>query len=505
MRSVIFFIFLFLILSISSIAQEVQWGTSYEKGGMPSSYPIKLANKTGEFYSLNLDPNKKESKVVSFDSDHNKKGKSTLGFKHGKKNVEPSGFIHTSSKSFAYSLDYRNNPVSLQTINLSNGEMGNAKTVFKKTFETQVKSSSFVFRNVVFNLGSTEFKHYKMSENKKFILFAHAFPTKNKKKDEKYSILVFNENMELVWEKIFDIPREAGNHHLRDFNIANNGNVLLYSNYCDKIDDQSNSNCEPMFFYMTATETKKINIGVDDGKFITDWNIHTNEEGNIMLNGFYALGENNEDHSGMFTGAVNFESGALELKTFPFSSKFLLGLSKKGKTNLDSDFIIKDQIAFPDGTFSFLAERTYTKSYSSSNVYLTFYMTDEIVIPRFSEDGELIHVEKIEKSFTDQIKVRTSYCYYKRGNKIYLLFNDIMNRDKNPTKTKNKKYGHGKMYTQYCIVNEEGRMEEKQTLFFTTKDAFIPALSFGKGNKFILGKSNKHWNRYQFGSMQLEE
>jgi len=163
---------------------------------------------------------------------------------------------------------------------------------------------------------------------------------------------------------------------------------------------------------------------------------------------------------------------------------------------------------FQDGSISFIAEenymntRTYTNSRGVMKTSYTFH-TNDIILPRFSNTGELINIQKIEKSFTSSNSLNTSYNIALCNSKTYLIFNDF--KDKSELKKMGGKKKKQKWkYADLVVIGENGDIEYNNTLFNSDEIdlEFIPAMSDYNSNTILLGSMSM--KKYAFGTLQLD-
>jgi hypothetical protein len=169
-------------------------------------------------------------------------------------------------------------------------------------------------------------------------------------------------------------------------------------------------------------------------------------------------------------------------------------------------------MAHSDGTFSFIAEKAYLGGSDDSLISpsglptdksAAVKHTDELIIPRFTEEGELINMELVEKEFDSVIDKLTSYSYFEKEDRIYILFNDNkkwgekkdLKKGKNKAKTK---------FTDICIINSEGEIEKRETLFTSGEIEcfYTPKLSFYAEDKLII-RADKT-KKYRYGIFDLK-
>jgi len=227
---------------------------------------------------------------------------------------------------------------------------------------------------------------------------------------------------------------------------------------------------------------------------------------NVYLGGLYSTTEQKGLH-GVFMTTINPATGTINSKTHAFTPEFLDGITskrEKKKGGLSAQFRIKDFITFADGSLSFIAEESYTMYSFDANgsVSSSRSHSDEIIIPRFSKDGALLNIEKIDKKFNSISPGECSYSFIPYNGETYLIYNDAKKR-KEKKSVKGKGMKKGSRYTDLCIIGEDGKIRKQKTLFTdgVTDSFYQPWLSFFADDKIIIGTTKR--KKYKFGTLRL--
>ena len=238
-----------------------------------------------------------------------------------------------------------------------------------------------------------------------------------------------------------------------------------------------------------------------------------------LLAGFYSNDEfgPNRINGVFFTyGDKDFKKN--EVKVHKFEKGFLENLTldraiKKGK-GVPSTFAIKDMLEYKDGTIGFIAEETYftQNTYNTGpgigigarNSFLNqtrtiVYNTNNIIIPKFDVEGNLLNIQKIEKEYNSEWPTTTSYSLAINKGKAYVVFNDFKKRKE--ARAMNKK---GRLFTDLVVIGVEGEIENRETLFSNKEiDLYFNTVFSGYNDKVMLIGTASSRN-YQMGTLRFD-
>ncbi len=482
--------FLFIFSSID--AQKIKWGPHYKKeGGLYSNFFV--VGHDAKHYYVNMRPKKKGGTLLTFDYNHKLVSNKKIQLKYNGKKITPSSFIKTNSKTFAYMWQYDKKQKKYHNLvaEFNKGKFGKVKKIFEE---------------------NREGGGYRTSANKKYVVFYSHI--ENKSKADEIKITVFDENLKKVWKKTQKFPYRDKDLVIDDFLVSDEGKIFISTFYRDrrkKKDKEDDIQSTFKIFKVTEGDFSEIAVTLKNKDKINEANLFLQPATNdVYLGGFYSEYGKKKRVSGVFFGKIDIHSEAVELATHKFSEEFMEGLATKKQIKKDKgvsySFDILKWITFDDGSFSFIAEKLYTKTHQtySNGQWRTYYTyhSDEIIIPRFNTQGDLIHIEKIEKNFGSRAIIERSFAYIPYDGKIYLVFNDYKKRAERK-EVKNSGIKKGSRYTDICIINQDGKVEKRKTIF-TNKEVdsfFVPSLSFSEGNKLVIG--TRKMKKYKFGTLKL--
>ena len=188
-------------------------------------------------------------------------------------------------------------------------------------------------------------------------------------------------------------------------------------------------------------------------------------------------------------------------KVHPFSKEFLDGMVKnkkieKGDGNVN--FRIKDFVTFSDNSFSFIAEKSYVVTHTSSMNGRTsttiIYHSDEIIIPRFDQNGELKNLVKIDKEYGSTSPFTVSYSLGINNDKLFLLYNDSKSREEGAAEKKGglfSMFSAKNLFTTFSVIDYGSE----------TDGMFCPYNSTQLGDKLLI--NILHGKNYHFGTLKL--
>jgi hypothetical protein len=173
------------------------------------------------------------------------------------------------------------------------------------------------------------------------------------------------------------------------------------------------------------------------------------------------------------------------------------------RKGLESSYDIKDIINYKDGTIGFIAENSYERDLSQTDMYgrwyeRVVYVSDELIISKFDSEGELLSLQKIPKDFSSSVYAFTSYAMGVNNGRTYLIFNDY--KSGRERKQLSKK---GSRFTDLVVIDELGRIAGVENLF-TDREIdyeFYPSLCDYNQNVLLIG--SKRGNRFSMSTLRF--
>lgn len=504
---------LMTLCTINAVAQkfEIKWGQEYKKEGGMFSRDYLLGSDSKYFYVLS-DPRGK-SKVLKFDFNCNQLSATPISFSTGsKEKAEVGGMLTMKDKTYLI-LASRNKKADVVTFYYTELKNGTFSPTVKSFYSIPFSFNFGASLAIGYGFGSldaTDSRDFESSPNGNYIAIAGSGFGVNK--SEVLKIAVLDENLKLAWEKTFPLKISDRNVYIEQYVVNDKGEVFLAAKQWES--KESYKKGIPKYDYkvykFTASGMEEITVKLDGDKAPWDTGLFPTPEGGINIGGFYTKTSTPKGSAdGVFFSIID-ESNKVTSNAYPFKEEFLVGLQSKAADKKDQGirkFQIDYLVRFTDGTYSFIAEKYYVTSYTttsstgnSTTTSTTFvYHSDEIIVPRFSATGELLSMDKVDKTFSYRnTPIVTSYSFFIKDNSIVLVYNDFKTRDER------KEAGKGRaIYTDISYIPGDGSVKTEN--IFTSKDVekyYIPGASLDLGNGKHIIKAIKGKN-YSYGIITL--
>lgn len=498
----------------ASAQNNVFWGPTYKSS--PGLYALfYLAGGNSDNYFMVSRPvNKNE--LLKFDFNHKLISTSPIDFRFNGAELMFEEFITTKSKKFGMFSNYdkKAKTFSIQAAELVGGNFEPIKEVAVQHYIGQYKYIEDVGLNILGNTDDDATGSFAISLDKNYVAKIRILSNKESGQADLISVIVFDENLKVKWQKLQDFPYNDKKLDIQNFVVNNFGEVFLAITLdLPKMEVEKGL---PYYNYqvvkITDSDFKEYKLNLSGNNVVSTACLFSSPENNdIYIGGFCKDKEKQTSGDNcLFFSKLDNATGSLNSKVYPFSKEFLDGMVKNKKIE-DGDgivnFKIKDFITFSDNTFSFIAEKSYiTYSINALNgSSKTIYNTDEIIIPRFESNGELRNLVKLDKYYSSIDILRTSYFMGVKNNKLFLLFNDFKSQDEviEANKVVYLKASNNTC-TSLAIIDAKGQLESKKTLFTgkETNGFFFPSNSMQFEDKLLINTS--YMMKYRFGTLKLE-
>ena len=514
--------FILFVASTANAQYKINWGPIYEKeGGMFSSF--YLAGGDENNYFMVMKP-KKENNLLKFDFNHKLISTSPINFKFNGEDLLLREFITTKSKTFGIFSNYdkKKNIFSIQAAQLEGGNFKPIKEVAMQPYKVQYKFIGGYESEFSGYTDEDASGGFAISSDRNYVATIRTLSSKESGQADVISVIVFDESMNVKWQKIQDFPYKDKKLDIQDFIVSNNGDVYLAVTL--DLPKKEKKKGIPYYNYqvvkISENDYKEYKLTVPGNNVVSSAGLFISpKENEVYIGGFCKDEEKETDgDNGLFYSKLDITTGNLNTKVHPFSKDFLDGLVKNQKIE-DGDgivnFRVKDFVTFSDNSFSFIAEKTYRViyiTYQNGRKYTrTYYHTNEIIIPRFEQNGELINLVKLEKDYTSFSPLTISYSLGVNNDKLFLLYNETKSRTEGVVEEKLKinlfrpyKGVESRSYTTLAVIDNNGKLESEETLFTgsETEGYFFPWHSGQFGEKLLINiYSGKN---YHFGTLKLE-
>lgn len=374
--------------------------------------------------------------IQHFDSDLNLKKEYTLEAKQNR--IENAfvkeGKLHLiefNKSRINKTLEYNVLTSNLDDFNFKSQELLSiSEENSKKYFEIMI--FPFFINNGLRQMDADHLGSITMSENNKF--FAINFDIKDKKK-ETHKVFVYNDDFELIYEKLIVKNIEDRYFDYKSVEVDNFDGTLYflgksYENKSRRRKKKGKTNYHFELSKIDANGEKTVSFKNPD-KFISSLSLIQNK-GNISCIGFYG----NEDEgklNGVCLINIDSETFEVEAKKFnPFSETFLTDKygenerkkkrkAKKGLRNIE----FRSVEVLENGDIVLSAEEDYITVHTSmANGVVTTYTIqhyDDFIALKLNKEGDLLWSRNINKAQTGD--VNSSFTAISLGDKTHFFIN----------------------------------------------------------------------------------
>ncbi|MEI7595221.1 MAG: hypothetical protein WCK02_05685 [Bacteroidota bacterium] len=338
---------------------------------------------------------------------------------------------------------------------------------------------------------------YHISNDQSKLLIYYNLPYKKGEK-EKMGYIVFNKNLEKLWEKEASLPYEDQQFKVENYKVDNNGNVYLLGVYfkdkrASKKLGEANYGYKIFTYFDFGEKTDEYDLNFGD-KFITDMQFDINVKMDFVCAGFYSE-KGSYGMKGTFYMSIDHKTKQImnkSSKEFSFaeitqnmSAKEMKKAEKrkmKGKKVELDDYDIDDIIMRSDGGALIIAEQyrvdvtttttTNAQGFTTTTTHYTYNYNDILVV-NISPSGEIDWVQKIVKRqrTTDDGGYFSSYAKIIKGNKIYFIFNDNIKNIINPAEKGVYAFNKSKRKSIASIVELSADGSQTKSALFSSKEA----------------------------------
>lgn len=471
-------LFLFIGSTYSSFSQNtnqhLQLGEAFDDAyNKRESFDHKFLGHSGDdlYYSNWHSDYARMVSIYKFDKNLKLTKEIPTKFKLDKKHIFFTRILNLKNRDLLVGLSHnqRKKRSTLVSIDLSNGiEEHNIQQFHQFPYD----------QNNWFIGGKTrviDAKGFKVSDNKEFFVFAS--PQNGRKKNStKYSISVFDQELNLLHEKELTFEHKGNQLVILNFDINNQGEVFFTTKESKKND----------FFDLAIFKSGKKNIfnkikstvsvykldqqgnlekleSPSNSKYIFDLEFYLNPADELIMTGYCLKNERGTIFLSKYknSGELAFqEHHPIDLEP-PFKEKLRNPLSFEILPSLlNIDNILIDPT---EKTITVLSEFFYTKTKKHANGKSINIHSDDFFIASFSFDGELLWKKQISKKFSTSeggryYQNQLSYAFgFNSVGKIALIFYDY-NFEKASKLGKFFKDYHEKMRIEKIIIDQDGEI-----------------------------------------------
>lgn len=171
-----------------------------------------------------------------------------------------------------------------------------------------------------------------------------------------FQCVVLDDQREVVWSGLIDLPEEGSNLLLEDYALANDGTLyMLMAAFDDDNFKKTASNFEyRLYRYNPDTEEAELIDFDTQGKFIINMGLSLGAEQLPVLGGVYANPQDNDIEGGMMVKIS--ENGDSEMLDYAFEKSMLNDINEKDDKEYAEEYTVQETVVEEDGSLVFFAE-----------------------------------------------------------------------------------------------------------------------------------------------------
>ena len=506
MKHTILLILFFTIFSFQAFSQSynVKWGDGQKKFGNSPPY-FQSIGVEGDFQYEIMYAGVR-SYLLKFDMDYELLSKEEIDLQFEGQSIFLEKMVRTKNGLFGCQIFGNKKKAKTQIIifPFKDGEFLEPKEVYQNTKEKNNKEYPLIFLPSSTKIiegedgGFVAFTNIMVDiENKRNIHYLNLTveEIENRPYVQHLRMLVFDADMNLVWKKVQEFDYKFS---IQDVRLDIKGKLHYF------IDDKLIS--------ISKDSMTEMDIKVDNEPFVFSGKLFfpNPNSSNFILTGLYTTPNKETGLKGVYFVFGDIESGEYKVKLHKFPKDLLESLLNEKARGLPFRYKIGRGYTFSNGTIGFIAEDTHftRNQYITSTSDSPFkektddpsdYYSNNIIIPLFTSDGELIKIQKIQKEYHSQIAALTSYSSAFYEDKVFILYNNRKKQDA-AAKINGKVSWH---YTDLTVITKDGEIAYQKSIFNSNEMKLLlnTKMSAYSGQKFLIGVSKK--NKYRFGVIDL--
>ncbi len=305
--------------------------------------------------------------------------------------------------------------------------------------ETKLVTTVFDSKNAY----STEINVH-FSRDSSHLVLVYVVPNK-RKENKKLGIHLFNQDMEELWNKVYEFPYQNKLLDLISYRVDGNGDLyVLGKRFHDKRRESVSGevNYDHLLFGLGSDGVLNSFQIASQGKFLKDMQIDISPGGDIVSAGFYSTRDSYRIRGAYYMRIDNVTREVVSSSFKEFDSDFLtLNMTEKqaakAKKRIDKGkkielpfYYIDEFITDQNGHTRIIGESRNIYTVQTNNQYgITtdvHYDFDDMVVVDINPDGDInwsVRIAKNQHTINDGA-VYSSYSYAVRDDELYFIFND---------------------------------------------------------------------------------
>jgi len=500
---------------------EVKWGPVNKKESSIFT-AFRLIGLMGDSYIVHI-PKGNDDHLVGFNLNHELEydilakealGRDDINFR----DIIP---MDTGSKAIFFDEDKDQFNWKMWVAPFEDGKFGKLEEKFSKSYDRPVSHYPAYFGSSTFRTNNSRvgLEEKALSNNLSHIAIVSRLKASGKAKDFAVAIIVMDKDFNIRWDRTYSLPVPSSQIVVKQVLVADDGDVyLLIMEECDYAERKSGKmaylNWSYSLLHIQSDSAERLPIAFQDELFPDALSVFLSRSttDQYMIAGLYSHEESFKRLEGVFLIPGQDGSPLITPRLFPFDDKLLAQLNtekeQKRDEGLSGNFVLDGLTLFENGNFALVAERRFTKevtrtSSTGSMKTTVYYYSHEILIPVFTNEGNLITMTVLDKHFVTTNVGTDSYTSALFGDKLYFIFTNYKTKEeREELKQEGIDLGY---YSDLAIVDAMGTQVSRQTLF-TSDDYelyFAPTLSDSRGSLFLLGTFKM--NKFSFGILDLNK
>lgn len=299
------------------------------------------------------------------------------------------------------------------------------------------------------------------------INFFTLFSKKANEDFSKFTLKVFNENLEELWSRKVKLPYNQDRLSILKFDVDNNGDVYILTEYREDNWREKKRSGQPWYTYKMLAyrqggeDVEKYDVTLKDN-YISDITFDIDNSNNLVCSGFFS-----DKFVGSLAGTFIFTIDAQtqeitrqDTKKFDTSELSLFMKERKAKKGkeISSNFDLSDFVLRSDGGAVLIGESFYVSTYTTTSstggiTTRTVYNYGPLIIVNVNPDGKIEWVSKIVKRQRSETQAFSSYAMSIVADKMHFVFNKGIRKKSN---------------VMSVSVDSNGKVSEKE--LFRVKD-----------------------------------
>jgi len=473
LMTISFGILLMLCFSTLDAQYEVEWA-SQRNNKIERNATYKLLGIVGDRYYAISERNENRL-LYTYDLNHNLIEEEDWNFFSKNRDYRIQEIITTPSDTFFYihELSQQHKEWIIYVCRYRDGKFTDPEEIYFEKYEDVARSRLSDMFN---NYGAYVRKNggIVMSPDSTKLAFVNVVMPSSHNQDEIVSVVVWDSGLQESWRASYDYNMSNDRFDIKSIKISNDGIVYALAELekdleLDKgivpLKRKNLPRTQYVVYRIDRSGIVSNNISIDKKNGIVEAGLFFKDKSSsdFVIAGFYSDGTKSYRMSGLFWSecSADLEHTGMKLHAF----------EKEIWKNMSHDYVIEEGLFFDNGSTGFVSENYEVRIVNNNNGFnrnafgvnnfRSFsYYSGELVIPRFSSTGELIHTFFIQKNYDSPVSASTSYAMAYDGYQYYIMFNDT--KRKKQAKATGMK---GRQFTDMIVLTSSGEISSDVSLF----------------------------------------